>query len=238
MNDITDRHLIKKFLRNELSNEEAMHFKTRKEDIQFIEALENEIILVKNRSLLKERLQEISTAPSSNKKQKSKFVYIAIAASIALLITLQLFNNRSLSSQEVYNSFYETYPNVYNQKGTKGSSVSNFQKAMQFYNAKDYTSAKNTFEAISKTNDLKDNELFYYGITLMEINEHHVSEKQFRLIKNTNSPYYIEAQWYLALSLIKENKKQVAKTILETILESNSIGQKRKKEVIQLLDKI
>jgi len=238
MSNVNDKYLIIKFLKQSLTKEEALLFASRKEDSEFIKKLENEIITIKNRSLLKERLKTISNQNTVNKKkQKSKYLFIGIAASITLFIVLNIFN-QSPNNHTLYDTFYTTYPNIYIKKGVENSSLSVFEKAMSYYDSKDYIAAKKVFEDISTKRALNENESFYHAMTLMELNKHESAEKELRSINDIASPFYTEAKWYLALNLIKRNKKDEAIKTLESILKSKLSGTKRKNNTTELLKKI
>jgi len=233
MTNTTDRQLIKKFLRNELSPKEKTAFTTRKEDTIFLEVLENEMIAVQSKQELKKKLQAISADLKTQKKTTPKrFAPLSVAASVILLLGAIFFFNQGASNQELFDDYYTSYPNIYAQKGASSDHKTLFEKTMILYDAKQYPLARQNFESINSERKLTDGEQFYYGITLMELDKVKLAIQQFKNIPNS-SPLYKDAQWYLALSYLKVNDTYNAKNILNKV--TKSVGTKKREEINNLL---
>jgi len=237
MTNTTDRHLIKKFLRNELTKEEKILFTARKEDTSFLEALENEMIAVQSRQELKKKLQGIG---ADHKKQKTttpkRFAPIGIAASVILLLGAIFFFNQDVNNQELFDDYYTSYPNIYSQKGTSDDDKTLFEKTMILYDAKQYPLAQQNFETINSERELTDGEQFYYGITLLEVNNTKTALAQFKNMTNTASPLYKDAQWYLGLCYVQENDVDKAKIVLTEL--QKIVGKNKQEEIKTILNQL
>ena len=89
------------------------------------------------------------------------------------------------------------------------------------------------FEAINSERELTDGEQFYYGITLLELNDTKTALAQFKNITDTASPLYKDAQWYLALCYVQENNVDQAIVVLTEL--QDIVGKKKQKEIKGLL---
>jgi len=237
MTNTTDRYLIKKFLRNELTSEEKVAFTNRKEDATFLEALENEMIAVQSRQELKKKLQGIGADHKVQKTNTPKrFAPLGIAASVILLLGTFFFFNQGVNNQELFEEHYTSYPNIYTQKGTSDNDKTLFEKTMILYDAKQYPLAKQNFETLNSERELTDGEQFYYGITLLELDDTKTALTQFKNINNTASPLYKDAQWYLALCYVQENNVDQAKLVLTELQEI--VGKKKQEEIKTILNQL
>ncbi|MFD0964812.1 tetratricopeptide repeat protein [Pseudofulvibacter geojedonensis] len=232
---MNNKYLIKKFFRNELTKEEAKLFSQKKEDPLFLEELENEIIAIQSRKQLKQKLQGVGKDINNSKKARKKFFPLSIAASVILLIGAFFFFSHSPNNQELFNEYYNTYPNIYTQKGSENENKTIFEKTMILYDAKQYSLAKQNFEVIAAKNTLSDAESFYYGATLLELKNTKQAIQQFNGIAN-DSPLYKDAQWYLALSYIQVNNIDLAKTTLQNL--QNKVSIKKQEKIISLLNQL
>jgi len=237
MTNTTDKQLIKKFLRNELTPEEKVAFTTRKEDTSFLEAIENEMIAVQSRQELKKKLQGIGADHKTQKKTTPKrFAPLGIAASVILLLGTIFFFNQGVNNQELFDDYYTSYPNIYTQKGASDDDKTLFEKTMILYDAKQYPLAQQNFETINSERELTNGERFYYGITLLEVNDTKNALAQFKNISNTSSPLYKDAQWYLALCYVKGNHVNKAKVVLTKLQEI--VGTKKQDEIKTILNQL
>jgi len=237
MTNTSDKQLIKKFLRNELSKDEKAAFTARKEDTSFLEALENEMIAIQSRQELKKKLQGIGADHKTQQNTTPKrFAPLGIAASVILLLGTIFFFNQGINNQELFEEHYSSYPNIYTQKGTSDDDKTLFEKTMILYDAKQYKLAQQNFETINSERELTDGEHFYYGITLLELNTPKAALVQFKNITDTSSPLYKDTQWYLALTYIKENDVDKAKVVLTEL--QDIVGKKKQEEIKTILNQL
>lgn len=214
MDTISDKDLIDKFLKGELLENELSLFNARKKDEAFLVLLEEAVIAYKGRLALKEKLktigEELKTEKSSSHK-KPLFWISAIAATILLIIAFQFFSNQAISSGELFDTYFEAYPNAHTIKGSSDTTA--IKKAFEHYDAEAYKQAANAFKKIATTRALNSSEHFYYGISSLAISDVKNAKIHFREVSKEH-PLFHEAQWYTSLALIKQDSLQKAKTLL------------------------
>jgi hypothetical protein len=217
MNIISDKELIEKFLRSELLEEEQLLFNTRKKDEDFLTLLEESILTYQGRLTLKDTFKGIGDElKTENKKSyKKPLVWLSgIAASILLFLAFQFFSTNTLSSTELFDTYFDAYPNAHAIKGnTDGNSI--VKKAFQFYDNAQYEEATKAFKQLAATKTLNSSEHFYFGISLLITNKIEASKLQLSKI-NKEYPLYSEAQWYTCLALIKQDSLDKVKSILKS----------------------
>ena len=216
MDIISDKELIEKFLRGELLENEQLLFNARKKDDAFLSLLEESVIAYQGRLTLKDTLKNIGDElKTENKKPyKKSFVWFSgIAASILLFLAFQFFTANTLSSTELFNTYFEASPNAHAIKGnTDGNSI--VKKAFQFYDDAQYEEATKAFKELAVTKTLNSSEHFYFGISLLVTDKEEDAKLQWSKISE-EFPLYSEAQWYRSLALIKQDSFDKAKNILK-----------------------
>jgi hypothetical protein len=91
----------------------------------------------------------------------------------------------------------------------------NLKAAQEAFNAKDYKKAVVAFDKIT---DFRDPELqLFYAISLIETNNYPEAQLFLDQLRNGNSVYKHKATWYLALSYLKQDKKEACKSTLKEI---------------------
>lgn len=217
MDIISDKELIEKFLQGELLQNEQLLFNARKKDEDFLTLLEESILTYKGRLTLKDTLKSIGDELKTEDKKpyKKSFVWFSgIAASILLFLAFQFFSTNTLSSTELFDTYFEASPNAHAIKGnTDGNSI--VKKAFQFYDDAKYEEATKAFKQLAATKTLNSSEHFYFGISLLATNKLEASKLQLSKISE-EFPLYSEAQWYTSLALIKQDSLNKVKSILKS----------------------
>lgn len=217
--------LFDEYLSDEMSDEARTAFeKQLKEDVAVASAFETfkelhlhlETKFGKAAALkaFEENLKSISKKEFKTKKSKVipfKPWQYAMAASVAVLVGLFLFQNTNPSFDD-YNNPEGAY---FTERGLENGTLKAAQEA---YNEKKYKKAIPYFEIILKEN--KSPELqFFYAVSLLEDNQFQKSESNFNELKQGTSIYKDKAIWYLALSKLKQKDYESCKKILLTIPE-------------------
>lgn len=211
------------YLSNELSTEEKTNFeKQLVEDPELASAfevykelnlhLENKFGNANELKSFKKNIKSISKEHFKTKKSKViglKPWQYAIAASVAILVGLFVFQN--------INPSFEDYNNPENAYFTeRGDANENLKLAQDAFNAKNYKEAIPYFEAI--LNSTKSPEIqYFYAISLLEDNQFQKAENNLLELKSGTSIYKNKATWYLALSKLKQKEYKSCKEILLTI---------------------
>jgi len=127
-------------------------------------------------------------------KRVSRFL---VAASLVMFTTLMLIQN----GKPTYTDF------VNHQKMdliVRGDSISTFIKVQAAFNAKDYGLAENELKKLIKEEKTKVELQMYLGICLLEQDKFEMAENIFKKIAAGDSIYKNKANWYLALSKLKQ----------------------------------
>ena len=176
--NISDKELIDRFLNQSLSKDEKLKFNERKNDPIFLDKLEKSIIEYGGRVELRNKLKTIGNKIKKEEpyayrfnKKLIKSIGIGIAASILLFFTFQFFFIKKTDTDDLFNSYFETYPNLYVSKGEVEQKDTLITEAFEFYDKEQYIQTTITFKKIKTKRGLSSLEHFYYGISLLAIDE-------------------------------------------------------------------
>ena len=215
--------LFGQYLENELSAEEKTDFeKQLAEDQEFASAfeifkelnlhLENKFGNATELKAFKKNLKSVSKQHFKTKKLKVvafKPWQYAIAASVAILVGLFVFQNINPSFDDYNNPEMATFIE-------RGDVNENLKLAQDAFNTKNYKAAIPHFEAILK--ESKSPEIHYfYAVSLLENDEFQKAETNLLELQSGTSVYKNKATWYLALSKLKQKDYDSCKAILLTI---------------------
>ena len=222
MND--ERYILfENYLSNELSAEEKTNFeKQLTEDSELASAfeifkdlnlhLENKFGNQEELKAFKKNLKSISKEHFKTKKPKVvafKPWQYAIAASVAILVGLFVFQNINPSFDDYNNPEMATFIE-------RGDVNENLKLAQDAFNAKNYKTAITYFEAILKENKSPEIQ-YFYAVSLLETDQFQKAEINLSDLRYGNSIYKNKATWYLALSKLKQKDYKSCKNILLTI---------------------
>ena len=215
--------LFDQYLANELSVEEKISFeKQLAEDQELASAfetfkelnlyLDNKFGNEQELKAFKKNLKSISKEHFKSKKSKvigfSPWHY-AVAASVAILVGLFVFQNINPSFDDYNNPEMATFIE-------RGDVNENLKLAQDAFNSKNYKSAIPSFEAVLNGNKSPEIQ-YFYAVSLLEDNQFQKAETNLLELKSGTSIYKNKATWYLALSKLKQKDYDSCKAILLTI---------------------
>lgn len=209
------------------NHELASEFETFKEvqiqlETKFDFAADREAFTANLKTISKEHFKPEKTKVISIKP----WIYM-VAASVVLLFGLFLFNPGSKPGFEEYNQYEKAYLTE------RGTATENLKQAETAFNTKNYKAAISLFETVLKENKSAEIQ-YFYGISLLEVNQIQKAETVFNEIKSGNSIYKNKAIYALALAKLKQKDYQSCKEILLTIPSDYEHYDK----VHELLDKL
>ncbi len=222
MND--ERYILfENYLSNELSAEEKTNFeKQLAEDSELASAFEifkdlnlhlgNKFGKSRRIKSFQKNLKSISKEHFKTKKPKVvafKPWQYAIAASVAILVGLFVFQNINPSFDDYNNPEMATFIE-------RGDVNENLKLAQDAFNKKEYKVAITYFEAILKENKSPEIQ-YFYAVSLLETDQFQKAEINLSDLRYGNSIYKNKATWYLALSKLKQKDYKSCKNILLTI---------------------
>lgn len=164
-------------------------------------------------------------------QRKPYLPYIIAAASVAaLLIGVYFFLNRNPPYQEIYASYYKSYPNVVTQRGDESKHATALY--MNLYDLGDFEAFARKVEEAGSTNDTL---RFYQALAYMQMDEHTQAQKAFEKVA-PSSAFQSAALYYQALSHIALGQKEEALAVLQTLQKNGSRSyQEKAKELSQVL---
>lgn len=151
---------------------------------------------------------------------------IAAAAAVLLIGAFAYFNwFTSAGNDSLYNQYYTAYQNdiPLNLRSTEESSVlrPSLVKALESYAAGNFEQSRPLFETALKEEPNNDVARFFAGIACMETAEWEKAAEYLTFVRQNGGNYSEKATWYLALSNLKLNRPEAAKSLLQD-LRTNS----------------
>lgn len=209
-----------------MQNDEAF-----KAQVTLEEQVKTAIISTKKDDL-RHRLQQLEQP-----KKTSKYYIIAIAAS--LIIALGIFSllkpTQTVSSQDLYAQYFEPYSNIIAPASRGDEPEDEKSKAFRYYDAKDYKTALNRFEALYTTTQ-GSYYLFYQGICELELGNTQNAIALFKDHNNYTDRVSTQTHWYLALAYLKANNTKDAKVLLQTINTKKTYKHKAAEAILKKLN--
>ncbi|WP_405607685.1 tetratricopeptide repeat protein [Polaribacter sp. Asnod1-A03] len=202
------------------------------------EAHLKKVITAEERKQQKDFLKSVEATIRIDKTKKTKWF---IAASIAVIISLSsyfVFNNQSISNQELYATYFTPHRNIVVPIVRSETKATNKITAFKNYETGKYTEAIALFNQLTKNDSIDNNTLhFYKGNAYLQLNKPEKAILSFLKISDSDTNWQEERLWYLALASLKTDKKEDAKKYLIHLKSNNSKGFKLK-EIENLLKEI
>ena len=162
--------------------------------------------------------------------------YVAAAAAIALLLIFFLVRNNSStpSPEELYAS-YESFEPLSLERGNSGID-SLFLIANGLYNEQQYEAAIPLLEKLLENEDF-DRKAYAYlhlGIAQLKSGSEKAAVNSLQEL-DSDSSFYLQAQWNLALAFLKQENTEEAKKVLQILKTESRTYQKRAQELLEAL---
>jgi tetratricopeptide (TPR) repeat protein len=234
---------IEKYLMDKLTGSERKTFEKKMKDdpslqdrVDHYRSLLEGIELGFNRelkSLLQEEEIRIRDLKSKEKSKTRRLYYtLGIAASITLLIIMVFTTKDQLPDNEtLFITYYQPYPNI---ESPVSRSENNKENPYAFYENENYSEALDLFAQLNDKNPSDPAPVFYSGICNLELNNTERAISFFKSIQKYNDNKYTRpANWYLALSYVKNNNKRDALAILEMLADGDDIYSNKSQELLK-----
>lgn len=175
---------------------------------------------------LKNSLDEYHTEIENVPEKKGiNMGWLALAASFTILISVSIWAILSAgnSAEKIFASNFKPDPGLPTTMGT--SSEYEFYYGMVNYKRKEYAEAISRWEPIYGANPENDTLVYFLGVANLANGNSRQAKKYLQMAKKkTESTFYEDAKYYLALSLLKENKIDEAIETLENSSSSANIS--------------
>lgn len=221
--DKQNRQTFDDFLAGHMDEQEKAAFLNRlEEDNELKAAFEayKKISEGLEEAFLKEEL--VSIHQYAGRKKKTQFTWLAVAASITLIIGgYWLF--QPLGTEDLYAKYFIADPGLPTVMGDVGSTYE-FNDAMVDYKMKNYDTAIEKWKTLLEKHPESDTLNYYLGMAYLNKGQ---DQKSLSFLKKKSvagsTVFKNGAQWYEALILIKKDEVQQAKQLLEKLPESEPV---------------
>lgn len=239
--DQTNIEKIEAFINGELSGKELSDFELAlQEDDKLQEQVDlhrdvQRILADKETLELKKQLIEISKeVPTEVKMGISRYLYLSVAATIVLCISLVfVLKNGQKSEVELFQSYYTEFPAESRLRGERQES--SFEEAMKLYDEGMYLQAINAFQSEFAKDTSNHLILIYLGNCYMKTQKWDNASETLSKIPS-NSRFIYDAYWFTALSNLREKQFEPAKELLTKLVSTNSIYKRKASELLEQID--
>ena len=179
------------------------------------------------------------TEKSDVKVRKISYRKLISIAAIILIITvptLLLLNTQKMSPEELYQSYFEVYPNVAAPIVRSESPKTSLEQAMGIYEQKDYKGAIDKLQNIKVETKDKEAVGFYLGMAyLANGNTNQAIEKFQKLQQQSLTTYQDQTTWYLALAFLSNKELEKSKAQLIKLSKKDSFYKKKATKLLKSL---
>lgn len=219
-----EMELIEKFLRNELTPEEATLFNERKtSDQHWIEKINETRLLLTG--LQEPALQQSmdrfhATYISGQQPVKGKVIGFnirwAVAAAAMLVVSLAtwLLISGKNRYEKLYAGYYTPDPGLLTAMGP--ASNYSFEKGMVEYKNEEYTKALHTWSELARAGQQNDTLHYFMAMVSQALGQNDSAKKYLeKIVTDNNHSFYSDACWYLGLIYLKEKDTEAARISIE-----------------------
>jgi len=240
--------LLYNYFSNQLTAEQERLFdELLKTDMDFKKQFNFEkdlkmVIRNKETSDLKSKLvgfeKDISKDTPVRTLPKTNYRKWAMAASVALLIGLGWLGYNNFAGPDygnLYDENFQQYPNTVYTITRSESQASMERDAFTAYELGKYQDAIDNFNKID-TADEREYLDFYIGLSHLNLGQASEAKSFFEKTIASNSEFSAEAHWYLALSALKQERREDAKNHLQALVSKYDYNKEKALELIKELE--
>lgn len=164
-------------------------------------------------------------------------VGVAVAALlISAVVFLFVWDFSPSSGSKLFAEYYQPYPDVIaNQQRGDGVGHAAYVEVMAPYSRGDYELAVTKLEAYLDSHPNSDTIMFYLGISLLELEHFTDADSMLNEVHSMQLVFSDRAQWYLALSNLRQGNIEQAEKLLEEISRSTSDYKSNAAEMLSIL---
>lgn len=239
--------LLTNYFSNRLTEDERKLFdKLLDSDVEFKEQFDFEKNLqgaIKNKENQDLKAKLISfekdiSKPSATVKSKKSYRYLAIAASIALLIGLAWMgyvDSSSSSYEDLYAANFQEYPNTVFTITRGDSNESIEREAFVYYESAEYDNA------VEKFNQIPEDEQqpyidFYLAQSYLNAGQIDLAKENFNKMVAKDETFVAESHWYLAMIALKEKDKGTAQAELQKLINDYDFNSEKARIILKEID--
>jgi tetratricopeptide (TPR) repeat protein len=232
-----DRHILQKYLDNELSEKELARFEQELNaspellvDLDLYKEVDEAIA---DTEVLDFRAQLTDLREETRRTETGRRVFrftrpwhYAASAALALLVAIGLATvlGRPLSNNDLFAKYMKPYELVLTNRSVDND-IANYlmSKAQEHYLKGEFEAAIDRFDELLEINSNKMEADFYMGMSNMEIEQFPEASESFtRVIKHDDNLYIQKAEWFLAGCLLAMEETDQARRKLASIATSSN----------------
>jgi hypothetical protein len=158
---------------------------------------------------------------------------LAVAASISIIVVTFIFLTRPEDPAELYASYFEPYPNIFEPIVRGDNDVVNKRStAFQAYESENYVQAASLFSELLKEKK-EPGILLLLGNANLMLNNTKEARNNFITLINDFEEYDLQGKWYLGLSYLKEGDVKSAQLIMRELSNSEYSYAGKAKELLK-----
>jgi len=232
-----DRHILQKYLDNELSEKELTRFEQELNaspellvDLNLYKEVDEAIA---DTEVLDFRAQLTDLREETRRSETGKRVFrftrpwhYAASAALALLVAIGLATvlGRPLSNSDLFAKYMKPYELVLTNRSVDNEVTTYWMnKAQEHFLNREFEGAIDCFDEVLEINSNKMEADFYMGVSYMEIDQHQEASESFvRVIAHDDNLYIQKAEWFLAGCLLAMDETEHARRKLAKIASSSN----------------
>jgi tetratricopeptide (TPR) repeat protein len=238
---------IEDFLENNLTDRDLENFKEKmnndpelRKECQLRRDI-NSAICEDDIMDLRSNLENICSDENSSSKQVRliNFKKYWVAASVIVIFGLSyfLYPGESLSNEDLFNEYYRPYNVIVNKRSAGFNTNEVLQKAMFYYETKDYIKALSLFRKVLEKDSTDITGNFYSGISNIEIKKYSEANFNFKKVIKHNNNFFIEqSEWYLGFCYLMTDQREKAIEQFEKIASGFGFYQAKAKEILDRIN--
>ena len=192
--------------------------------------------------LLEQEIMHTDLKESGHKKSYVRHIVysaISIAAIITIVVTINLFNDKS--GEELFLAYYAIPDNeiTISRGGISDLSPKIQELTSEFYDLYDKKQYSDALKSVTSTvgsDELKKipELLFYISICQLELNKTSDAERNLKQLSKLGDSFshFQAVDWYLALTFLKKNQTDDAKSLLEKIKDEKRYYSDKAAEIL------
>jgi len=195
--------------------------------------VDNQDAIAFRQTLINAELRHKKEAAKRKVAAKQIIQYAAIFAGLILIGTISFYVLRDNSGTNVATTYSPDYTPLTVSRSEPADMDMAYLKATEYYKAGDYSEAIRWFNQVDNANMQVE---FLRGSSYMKIDKYNRAIGYFRKVVKDNDNLYVEdASFYLGVCYIQTDQSNMARKVLEGILNTEN---RHKKEAKKLLRKI
>jgi tetratricopeptide (TPR) repeat protein len=193
---------------------------------------------------LRDSLQNISKErTSSNTKiftlasTKTRLLYWSAAASIIVLVAVSsLMQQRSISDQDLYASYFQPYDNMASTSRSASNSANLLSEAIREIDKGDYATALDMLQVVSADKQDGFTASFYTGKAYQAMGDYKNAINSFsEVVRHGDNLLVEQSKWFIGLCYLKINEREKAMSQFRSIVAGNGFYAQKSNDLLKQL---